>query len=88
MLRPWCFSGPRGDWAAAEMHLRMTSSSDKLNRIALSGHPCLTPEWMRMGGVLPVEMRTSVVAPVYTFVIMRTRSGGKPMCSRVVDRAL
>ena len=64
MLRPWCLSGPRGDWAAAEMHFLMTSSSDRLNKIALSGHPCFTQEWMGMGEILPVEVRTSAVAPV------------------------
>lgn len=42
----------------------MTSSSERLNKMALSGHPCFTPEWMGIGGVLPDEVRISVVAPV------------------------
>ena len=55
--------------------------------MALRGQPCLTPECIGMEGVLPIGVRTSVVAPVYAFWIIATKSVGKPMWVRVVRRA-
>jgi hypothetical protein len=61
----WCFSGPRESDCALALHFRMINSTDRLKRIALRGHPCLTPEWMGIEGVLPRGVMTSVVASVY-----------------------
>ena len=40
--------------------LRITSLRVGLKKIALSGHPCLTPEWIGIGGFLSSKMRTSI----------------------------
>ena len=64
---PWCLRGPRGRASAVALHFRMISSRERLNRMALRGQPCLTPECIGMEGVLPIGVRTSVVAPVYAF---------------------
>ena len=85
---PWCLSGPRGDAMAFAKHLRRISSRARLNRIALRGQPCFTPEWIGIGGVLPIGMSTSVVAPVYTLPIMSIRGLGKPMWDSVANRAV